>query len=126
MLSQGGRFGGYSLFVQQDRLHFAYNFLGLERYTISANEALPASAATLRLEFTATDRGKGVAALFVNGKKVGEGPIARTVPVTFGLAEGITAGRDPATPVTESYQPPYAFTGTLKKVVLALTPESKK
>ena len=126
LLSQGGRFGGYSLFVQQNRLHFAYNFLGLERYTISANETLPASAATLRLEFTATERGKGVAALFVNGKKVGEGPIARTVPVTFGLAEGITAGRDPATPVTESYQTPYAFTGTLKKVVLALTPESKK
>jgi arylsulfatase len=125
LLSLGGRFAGYSFYVQQNRLSYTYNFLGLERFTISATDPLPAGAATLRMEFTSTEKGKGIAALFVNGKKVGEGPISRTVPMTFGLSEGVTVGRDPATPVSESYQAPFAFTGTLKKVVLALTPESK-
>ncbi len=121
LLSLGGRFAGYSLYVRQNRLHYAYNFLGLERYTISATDTLATGAATLRMEFTSTERGKGAVALFVNGRKVGEGPISRTVPMTFGLSEGVTAGRDPGTPVTESYQAPFAFTGKLKKVVMELT-----
>jgi hypothetical protein len=43
------------------------------------------------------------AVLFINNRKVGE---------------GLTAGRDPATLVTESYQSPFALTGRLKKVVV--------
>ena len=86
---------------------------------------LPAGAAKLRMEFTNTGDNKGVAALFVNDRKVGEGPIARTVPLSFNLSEGLTAGRDPSTPVTESYQSPFPFTGKLKKVVFQVKEEPK-
>ena len=104
--------------MQNNRLNFAYNFFGLERYTVTATETLAPGAAKLRMEFTRTGDYKGVAALFVNDRKVGEGLIARTVPLTFNLSEGLTAGRDPSTPVTESYQAPFTFTGKLKKVVM--------
>ncbi len=123
LLSLGGRFAGYSLYVQQNRLHYAYNFLGLERFIISASEPLPSGASKLRMEFTSTGRGQGSVKLFVNDKMVGEGLVPRTVPMTYGLSEGVTAGRDPGTPVTESYQSPFAFTGNLKKVVMELTPD---
>jgi hypothetical protein len=48
------------------------------------------------------------------------------VPITFGLSEGLTIGRDPATPVTESYQSPFEFTGKIKKVVMELKEDSKQ
>jgi hypothetical protein len=38
------------------------------------------------------------AALFINDRKVGEGPIPRTMPIVNSTGEGLTAGRDPATP----------------------------
>ena len=120
LLALGGRFAGFSFFVQNNRLNFVYNFFGLERYVVTATETMPTGAAKLRMEFTSTGDNKGAAALFINDRKVGEGAIPKTVPLTFGLSEGMTTGRDPSTPVTETYQSPFAFTGKLKKVVLEL------
>ncbi len=120
LLAVGGRFAGFSFFVQNNRLNFVYNYFGLERFVVTAREALPKGALTLRAQFKSTGENQGVATLFVNDRAVGAGPIARTVPITFGLTEGLTAGRDPATPVTESYQAPFAFTGKLQKVVLEI------
>jgi arylsulfatase len=125
LFALGGRFAGLSLFVQNNRLHFVYNYLGLERYAVTAKETMPTGALKVRMEFTNTGEYQGVAALFINDRKVGEGPVARTVPVTFNLSEGITAGRDPSTPVSEGYQSPFAFTGKLHKVVLALKEDAK-
>jgi arylsulfatase len=125
LLALGGRFAGFSFFVQNNRLHFVYNYFGLERYTVTSSEPLPTGAAKLRMEFTSSELGKGVAAIFINDRKVGEAPIPRTVPIVYGTSEGLTAGRDPATPVTESYQSPFAFTGTLKKVVMQVKEEPK-
>jgi hypothetical protein len=48
------------------------------------------------------------------------------VPITFGLSEGLTVGRDPSTPVTESYQSPFEFTGKIKKVVMELKEDPKQ
>ena len=53
-------------------------------------------------------------------RKVGEGAVPHMVPLTFGLSEGASAGRDPSTPVAETYQAPFVFTGKLKKVVMEL------
>ncbi|MEW6130437.1 MAG: arylsulfatase [Acidobacteriota bacterium] len=124
LLALGGRFAGFSFFVQKGRLNFAYNFFGLERYTVTSSETLPSGMATLRMEFTASGA-KGVAALFINDKKVGEGLVPRTVPITFGLSEGMTIGRDPSTPVVETYQSPFAFNGKIKKVVMELKENAK-
>jgi arylsulfatase len=125
LLALGGRFAGFSFFVQNNRLHFVYNYFGLERYTVTSSDTLPVGAAKLRMEFTSAEQGKGVAAIFINDRKVGEAPILRTVPIVYGTSEGLTAGRDPATPVTESYQSPFTFTGTLKKVVMQVKEEPK-
>lgn len=94
-------------------------------HSVAATEALAAGAAKLRMEFTKTGDNQGVATLFINDRKVGEGPIARTVPLAFNLSEGLTAGRDPSTPVSENYQSPYTFTGKLKKVVFQVKEEAK-
>ena len=125
LLALGGRFAGFSFFVQNNRLHFVYNYLGLERYTITATETLPTGPAKLRMDFTSTGQHQGVAALYYNDRKVGEGPIPKLVPIVYGGSEGLTAGRDPFTPVTESYQAPFTFTGKLKKVVMQVQDNAK-
>jgi arylsulfatase len=126
LLSVGGRFGGFSFFVQKSRLTYAYNWVGIERYTVTSTEAVPAGPVKLRVEFTSAGPGGGTATLFINDKRVGQGTIARLVPLTFGLAEGLTIGRDPSTPVTETYQSPFAFTGKINKVVMELKEEPKQ
>ena len=118
LFAEGGRFGGHSLFVQKGRLVYVYNYAGIERTLITSDIPVPTGRATLRYEFTKTGRLQGTGALFINGKKAGEAQLARTLAVRY--TEGISAGRDHLTPVAESYQSPFIFSGRLEKVTLDL------
>jgi arylsulfatase len=42
ILAQGGRFGGWSLYLKDGRPAYAYNWVGLERYTVAAPDPLSA------------------------------------------------------------------------------------
>jgi len=125
ILAQGGRFGGWSLYVKDGKPAYAYNWVGLERYTVASKESLPAGRSTIAVDFVydGGGRGKGgTATLMVNGKKVAEGRIEKTNAFVFSLDEGADVGMDEDTPVTEAYQPgiPSRFTGTIGKVTLQL------
>jgi len=125
LMSLGGRFGGFSFYIQNRKLSYTYNWVGIDRYTVTSTEPVPSGTVKVRLEFTNAP-GSGTAALFINDKRVGEGKIGHLVPITFGLSEGLTVGRDPSTPVTESYQSPFEFTGKINKVVMELKEASKQ
>jgi arylsulfatase len=57
--------------------------------------------------------------LFVNGKKAGEGRLARTQPLAFSSEDGTDVGMDEGTPVIEDYQPRSTkFSGIIRKVVV--------
>jgi arylsulfatase A-like enzyme len=123
ILAQGGRFGGWALYVRDGRPAYDYNFLGLERTRVAASRPLPAGKATLRLEFAydGGGRGKGGAAtLFVNGEKVAEGRVARTEPAIFSGDETTDVGVDLGTPVVEEIgaEAPSRFTGRIPKVTI--------
>jgi len=61
----------------------------------------------------------GTVTLFVDGKKVGQGRIARTQPGIFSVDDASDVGMDEGTPVIEDYQPKSTkFTGTIRKVVV--------
>ena len=59
VLSQGGRFGGWSLYMKDGKPAYTYNFLGLARYTIAASAALAAGPATVTLDFAYDGGGVG-------------------------------------------------------------------
>lgn len=120
LLSLGGRFAGFALFAKDNHLHYAYNFFGLERSAVASSDPLPRGPATLRVDFNRTGENQGTAVLSIGDKQVGQVAVPHTVPLTFGLAEGLTVGRDPSTPVSESYKSPFPFTGKLNKVVMTL------
>lgn len=127
IIAQAGRFGGWSLYVKNGKPTYTYNFLGLQRYTVTASKPLPVGKSTLRFEFAYDGGGQGkggVASLLVNGQKVGEGRIERTQPFFYSADEGVDVGEDGETPVTENYgtPAPHKFTGKLGKVTVAVVP----
>ena len=124
ILCQAGRFGGWSLYLKGGKPTYTYNWLGLQRYTVAAAEAVPAGKATIRFEF-AYDGGKpgsgGTGTILVNGRKVAEGRIDRTQPFIFSADEGADVGMDGGTPVTEDYKErDNKFTGKIHKVTVEL------
>src|SRR5690606_40344568 len=96
IIAQGGRFGGWSLYTKENKLTYCHNWVGLQHYIVTAEEALPAGPATLRFEF-AFDGGApgagGTGTLFVNDMQVGQGRIDNTVGYTFSLDEGMDVGK---------------------------------
>jgi len=127
LVTEGGRFGGYGLFIQGGKLTYVYNFADQARYVITSNETVPAGKALLEFQF-ASDGGigaGGVGKLFINGKPVGEGRIERTELIMFSDDETFDIGLDTGTPVTETYQVPFAFTGEIEKVEIELGPQAK-
>jgi arylsulfatase len=127
ILSQGGRFGGWSLYVKDGKPAYTYNFLGLSRYTITAPQALPAGHATVALDFAYDGGGAGKggkATLYVNGKSVATGRVEKTQPNVFSADETADVGIDNQTPVAQGIGvgPETRFTGTIDKVTLEVSP----
>ena len=124
ILAQGGRFAGWSLYMKDGRVSYVHNWVGKERYTITAPEPLAPGKATIRYEF-AYAGGKpgsgGTGTISVNGQKVAEGRIGNTTPFLFSADETADVGMDKATPVTEDYaEGDNEFTGTIDQVTLEL------
>lgn len=127
IIAQGGRFGGWSLYVKDGVPAYDYNFIGLQRFSIASKEKLGAGKSTIRLEFDYDGGGLakgGDATLFINGKKVGEGRIALTQPMIFSADETADVGIDLATPVVEAIgsEAESRFTGTVDKVTVEIMP----
>ena len=122
VLAQAGRFGGWSLYLKDGKPTYTYNWLGLQRYTVAASQPLPPGKRTLRFEFVSDGgMGKGgTGTLFVDGKSVATGRIEQTQCCVFSADEGADVGVDEGTPVTEDYQVPFAFTGTIDDVTIEL------
>ena len=117
VLAQGGRFGGYSLYVTKGEIRYAYNFAGIERTVLAA--ALSAGRHTVAVDLTPTGKLAMHCDLYVDGAVVAAADLARTAPVCFALAgEGLCCGFDDGTPVSEDYASPFDFTGVIDEVVI--------
>ena len=125
LLAQGGVAGGYVLYVKDRKLHYVHNYLGLREYRVTSSEDVPGGRHQLRYEFEPTgspDFSKGQGSpgngqLYVDGKLVGHGEIAMTVPILFGV-EGLSCGYEFGEAVTHDYHAPFRFTGTLHRVTV--------
>jgi arylsulfatase A-like enzyme len=125
LVARGGFAGGYSLYIKDGKPTYEYNWFGEARYRVRSSQKLSPGLATIRMEFKYDGGGiakGGTVTLFVNDKKVGEGRIDRTEPVRFSANETFDTGLDSASPVSTEYQPPFRYTGTLKKVEIDVAP----
>ncbi|MBE9375258.1 arylsulfatase [Saccharopolyspora sp. HNM0983] len=120
LLAQGGRFGGWSVYLHEGRLCYAYNYFGLQVHTARSADPVPAGPHELRVEFGYDGGGVGrggTAALSVDGAAAGEVVVPATIPYYFAFDETFDIGVDRASPVTDDYPVvDNAFTGTLHRV----------
>jgi arylsulfatase len=120
IVSQGGAFGGMSIYAKDGKPAFCYNLFGLERFKVYGEDPIPAGSHQVRVEFAYDGGGLGKggdASLYLDGTKVGEGRISATVPMLFSGDETTDLGTDSATPVTDDLAPDeLAFTGRVRWV----------
>ncbi|MGZ8922794.1 MAG: arylsulfatase, partial [Methylosarcina sp.] len=123
IVAQGGRFGGWSLYVKDGKPAYTYNFLGLNSTTISSPEALPKGKSKMVFDFAYDGGGLGkggTGTLSVDGRKLAEGRIDKTQPMVFSADETADVGIDDATPVVAGIGQgaQTRFTGKIEKVTI--------
>jgi arylsulfatase len=123
IVSQGSRFGGYTMFVKSGTLNFVFNFLGIPPEQKLSCLAPTAGRHIVGVEFVKKGMGKynetlGTMTLHVDKKAVAKADF-HTQSGHYALAgEGIAVGRDTGDPISKDYRGRFAFKGgEIAKVV---------
>ena len=127
IVAEADHLGGFTLYVKDGKLTHTYSMMGVFVFKQVAEEDLPTGEVTVGMEFKA-DEAKpatgGDVTLLIDGRPVGKGRMDHTVPIRFSGYAGMDIGRDNGGVVDRSYEreKPFAFTGTVKKVVFDIKP----
>jgi len=122
--------GGFALWVDdKGLLNHTYQYLGIDTYKQTATKPIPIGDVTVKMLFEADEprlAAGGRVTLWANGEQIGEGRLEKTVSLIFTTYAGMDIGRDNGGVVDLAYEDkaPYAFTGTVKKVVFDLKPKA--
>ncbi|GAA5141780.1 arylsulfatase AtsD [Nocardioides marinquilinus] len=124
LVAQGGRFGGWSLYVVRGVPHYAYNFVGRDLTVVRGGKPmLPGRHdVVVRFDYDGGPPGSGAdVTLEVDGAQVGTGRIPTTTAYYFSFDETFNVGVDRGTPVVDDYPPVRnAFEGLIHRVQLDL------
>ncbi len=127
IVTMGGRFGGYGLYVLKGKPVFTYNLIGLARFRWEGAAALTPGKHTIVFDFKYDGPGPGkggTGVLSVDGKEVANQTIPHTIPFLMALDETFDVGVDTRTPVDDNdYQVPFRFTGKIDKLNFELGAE---
>jgi arylsulfatase len=127
IVAESDHLGGFTLYVEDGKLTHTYSMMGVFIFKQVAEEDLPSGEITVRMEFAA-DEAKpatgGEVTLYIDDRPVGKGRMDHTVPIRFSAYAGMDIGRDNGGVVDLAYEDrkPFAFTGTVKKVVFDIKP----
>ena len=126
IVAQGGRYGGFTLYVKSGSLIYESNINGHRVGQVVSSDPLPSGKVIVAAEFTpdgAAPQQPGVASptappvggvvtLSINGKPVGSGHV-------LGIGNNgdtFDIGYDRGSPVSASYPSPFSFTGEVESV----------
>lgn len=126
VVAQGGRQGGYTLYVEEGRVTYEANAYGHLSGSLTSAEALRPGRATVTVEVTPVGSDQGgppgarrshpmVARLIVNGQVIGESKV-----LMASSGDTLDIGSDLVSPVSPKYAPPFAFTGKIRSVTIDL------
>ena len=127
ILTQGGKFGGWALYMNNGKPAYTYNYFGLKSFTVESSMKITNPNAEIKLEFVYDGGGNGkggLAKLFVDGKQVAEGRIEKTQPGVFSADETTDVGKDDATQVADKVFKDVKdseFTGYVNKVTISIS-----
>jgi arylsulfatase len=126
IVTEGGRFGGYGLYMLKGKPVFTYNLLAMARFRWEGPAALSPGKHTLVFDFQYDGPGLGkggTGVLKVDGKEVASKKLPHTIPVIVSFDETFDIGVDTRTAVDEKdYQVPFRFNGKIDKLTFKLGP----
>jgi arylsulfatase len=137
IVTEGGRWGGYGLYLLKSKPTFTWNLLDLRRIKWTGPDALGAGKHTLVFDFKYDGLGfatlafndtsglgrPGTGTFSVDGKVVATQTMERTIPLILPWDETFDIGSDTGTPVDDQdYQVPFAFTGKIDKLTFSIAP----
>ncbi len=136
IVTMGGRFGGYGLYLLKGKPVFVYNLLDLERFRWEGGvggvvgddlfgRALEPGKHTIRFDFKYDGPGPGkggTGVLLVDGKELARKTIPHTIPLLMTIDETFDVGIDTRSGVDDSYTLPFRFTGTINKLTFHVGP----
>jgi len=146
IVTDGGRFGGYGLYLLKGKPVFPWNLLDLERVRWEGKEVLAPGKHTLEYDFkydglgfatlafnNITGMGRsGTGTFKVDEQVAATHKLRRSVPLTLPWDETFDIGSDTGTPVDDrDYLVPFKFAGKIDKLTFELdepklTPADKK
>ena len=117
LFATGTQNSGISIFVQNDRLVVDYN--AFDDHTILESDIeVPVGQATLIAEFRRGAGSVGAMAISVDGVAAGSADLPLFMRMMSSVGPSIAY--DHGSPVSNRYEAPFAFTGTLHEVVIQL------
>ena len=119
IIAQGGRFGGWALYLKDSRAKFVYNVLGMQQFETEATEPVPEGEHQVRVEFAYDGGGLakgGDVTVYYDGSSVGNGRIDVTQPLVFSADETTDIGDDYGMPVSADYAGTSKFNGRIDVV----------
>jgi arylsulfatase len=121
IVTQGGLFGGWALYLVKGKPVFCYNHAAQHEYYIQSNSPIKPGKHKIEMHFIYDGGGMGKGGeviLFLDGKEIARGRVDATVPIRFSTEETFDIGEDTSTPVNLSYDVPNKFMGVIEKVTI--------
>lgn len=128
----GGHFGGFSLFIKENKVQATTNF-GTKINNLVSSKPITSGSHLVKFELNYTDKpavlfdnsdqlkNAGTISIYIDNEKVGERSILKGESSNIGgYDEGFDVGKDLITPVSDKYTSPFRFTGKLEKLIVDL------
>ncbi|MBR1391893.1 MAG: arylsulfatase [Lachnospiraceae bacterium] len=109
----GHRYGGYTAFIKDNRLHYTYNS-AMHAYYRAVTEELPEGEFAIRIVTRLTGPASGNVTLFVNGAEAASVQIEKFffgLEINFSVKDGNVAAVDPDTEL------PFEYPGVIEEIV---------
>ncbi len=117
LYASGNENSGVSLFIQDDHLVFDYNCFG-DHHVVVSDTPVAVGPSVVGVHFLRTGRG-GEATLIMDGEP--SGTLELPFVMTMISSVGPSVGYDHGSPVSERYDAPFPFEGTLTRLDVQLT-----
>jgi arylsulfatase len=120
LCAQGDWSSGWALVVLGGRLTWLVNIVG-DLYRVDADETLLEGSSLVGVRYVRRDSGGGTATLFAGDRVVGRGGLPIDLPFRWEITgNGLALGYDRGFPVSDDYETPFPWTGTLRSVEFVL------
>ena len=129
IFAQGSRFGGHALYIQDGKLHYVHNFLGLKEQRLIADLPEPGTH-VFGVDFNREGvdeehQPHGTTTVYVDAEQADQGPMSVSAVQYTLCGEGLTIGYDGGDTVSATYPNHFGFTGgAIKQVIFDVSDDT--